>query len=922
MAVNSIAGAIKWTGLASDTDFGKVVQQLVAIERRTITRQETWKNEWLKKLTAINGLGTRLSAIKLDARSYDTREKLLTRSAVSSDEKVLTLSNLATAPTGVYEVEVGANIQEKVGSGSYKADEPIGYNVNKDANGFLLGTDGKYVLLPWVTEDYLKDNEISLGDNGYPADLDGLRTDLLCREKDGYLVDHEDKPVFDATHPDIATNPDPETGLPVPVTDAETGLPVDINGDIVYEALTPFPPGAGPQPLTITMGGKTLSLKFAPRAEPGNDQGLYNGEMTMQELADTINATVNAKDYDGPKISAAVIFDKTRSGETYNRLVITGGEGGSANHITISDPTNLGLNKKRFDEPVTTSLVGTTARPKIAEGSAYTGNSNKTITFVALNTGVLGEKDINISWADTEGNRGSFILKAADWDPVNQRMKEDVEVIQGLKLNFDPGANGNFIANEAFTIDCQVPVMQQAADSGLAVSDKWIHQGWADMTSPVTFGASGRFDFSYAGFNYSVPVADGLGLSGLADAINNYSQNPGVMATIINDGMGTATSYKLVLTGAHTGVEHGIEILSSTTLNRLPCTPDKFEHARYAANSMSRFDGYPNDGVSWLQRPTNEVGDVIAGTVVNLAGVGKAVISIKNNVTDMANKIKSLVESVNLTKAFIKQNTKWGGGKLVSNVLSDGTIERGTEGGEESGIMIGNYGFQISLSELDKLMTRAIFTMDDYIEARFPDVSTRAGLKPAEKRELYDQYLKDNGLLYTRLSDIGIRSDQSNEGVYVIEESRLTECLSQNPEAVIKLFTFTNGGSDFPAGNTVLVYEDEDDRPRLSGFAVQLGYRMADLTRASDVIDPDTGKVYRPAKGITTVLAENYNNIISGSDGNGGIDAKIAREEKRIQLYQQRLEQKFARLEKALAQLNSLSETVSSQLAQLTNNSK
>jgi flagellar capping protein FliD len=377
-----------------------------------------------------------------------------------------------------------------------------------------------------------------------------------------------------------------------------------------------------------------------------------------------------------------------------------------------------------------------------------------------------------------------------------------------------------------------------------------------------------------------------------------------------------------VLTGAHTGTEHGLEILSTTSLNRMDCSPDKFEHARLASNSMTRFDGYPNDGVTWLQRPTNEVGDVIEGTVVNLMGVGKATITIKNNVSEMATKIKSLVESVNLTKGFIKQNTKWGGGKLVSNLLSNGTVERKTEGGEENGIMIGNYGFQISLSELDRLMTRAIFSVDEFIEAKFPDAGERAKLSRAEKQDLYDQYLEDNGLLYTRLSDIGIRSDQSQEGVYVIEESRLTECLSRNPEAVLKLFTFTNGDNDFPIGNTVVAHLDEAARPRLSGFAVQLGFRMSDLTRANDVIDPQTGQVVKSAKGITKVLAENYKNIISGSDGKGGIDAKIAREERRIEQYKNRLEQKFTRLEMALAQLNRSSDNLTSQLDQLNNNSK
>jgi hypothetical protein len=280
----------------------------------------------------------------------------------------------------------------------------------------------------------------------------------------------------------------------------------------------------------------------------------------------------------------------------------------------------------------------------------------------------------------------------------------------------------------------------------------------------------------------------------------------------------------------------------------------------------------------------------------------------------MANKIKAVVESVNMTTAFIKQQTKWGKGKLVSNVLSNGSMARSTEGGEANGIMIGNYGFQISQSEINRLMSRPIFTVDDFMKARYPDESERARRSREESQELYDKYLEDNGLIYMRLSDIGIKFDpgEEGEGRYNIEESRLTECLTRNPEAVIKLFTFTNANSDFPLP-TVVVHLDEEPRPILSGFAVQLGYRMSDLTRVNDVIEPGTGNIIKPAKGIAKVLAENYSNIISG------IDSKIARENKRIDQYEQRLTLKFSRLETALAQLNSLSDRVASQMAQLNN---
>ena len=917
MAVSTISGAIKWTGLASDTDFGRVVQQLVAIEQRTITRQQKWKSEWVNKLAAINGLDTRLSALKMDAQGYSKREDLLSRAAVSSDEKVATITNLSTAPPGIYDVEVGSNIREKFASGSYEAGKPIGLKLSKGLTGALVGADGKPFIKPGGTN-------YELDVNGYPVDASNQpRLDLLYYTNEaGNIIDSEGRLLTAEGYINAdGQHIERESGDVLDEFDLdENGYPTDkVTKKIRYDLLAPLPAGVEPPPLTITMGGKTLSLEFDPLAEPGTP-GVYNGSFTLAGLADSINAAAEEPGYNGPKVSAEVVIDKTRSGKTYSRLVITGGEGGSANSITVSDPdpTNLGLGQKRFDEPMLTSLLGTTARPKIAEGSVYTGHSNKSILFVPTTTGVLGQNDITISWHDTEGNRGTFTIKADDW--ANGK-RDDIEILQGLKINFDFGTMGNFIANEAFTIDCQVPVMQQAADSGMAATDKWIHQGWPDQTSPVTFGGPGRFDFSYAGENYSVNISDGLGLSGLAEAINKYAKNPGVIASIINDGMGTATSYKLVLTGAHTGVEHGIEILSTTNLNRMSCKPENFEQARRASNSMTRFDGYPNDGSSWLQRSTNEVSDVIEGTVVNLMGIGKTTITIKNNVTEMINKIKALVQSVNSTKGFIKEHTKWGGGKLVSNVLSDGSLERSTEGGEANGIMIGNYGFQISLSEIDKLMTRPIFSVNDFIEARYPDAPERARISLERKHELYNEYLEANGLAYTRLSDIGIISNPELQGAYVIEESKLSECLSRNPDAVIKLFTFVNGETDFPVGNTVVTHLDEAPRPRLQGFALQLGFRMSDLTRVNDVIDPATGQIVKPAKGITKVLAENYNNIISGSDGKGGIDAKIARETKRIEQYQQRLEQKFSRLEAALAQLNGTSERVSSQLAQLNKSS-
>lgn len=916
---SSISGAIKWTGLASNTDFASVVDQLVAIEQRTITKQETWQSQWQEKLTAINTLDTRLVALKLGAQSYDSRDKLLSRKGTSSDETVATINNTSTAATGVYSVTVGNSIQEIIASKTYKDGQAIGGGspaMNAaghylDANGKVVGTTepaDENVLkavagklgLSGVTYNAATKEYVEEGANVIVARLDDSGTgpaDWKIVEYNG-LADGEDIAV-------ISSDNNKSGRLELVLADDGTtiGAATVATADIYYT------------PLAIEMGGQTLTLAYDPTGTADETSvGLYHENMNMETLAKVINNTVDSDPTGMPAVKAAILYDKTRSGETYSRLTISGLEGGLKNHITVSDPTDLCLDRNSVDDPITNSWVGSQPQPLVSSASNYTGHVNKSITVVATNfsgKGVLGTDTIEFSWADTCGNSGKFTISSADWDQTNNCLKEDVEILQGVKINFDGSGGTNIIKNEAFTIDCQAPVMQKAADIGLSQTDKWVHQGVADLTSPVNKGSGGIFAYSYAGREYSLKITAEVGLSGLAELINNDSSNPGITASVLNDGMGTATSYKLVLSGNQAGAEYGIHILDSTSLSNMPTGPETWDHAREASNSMCRIDGYPNDGTTWIQRIGNEVGDVIDGVVVTLQGSGTTQITVQNDVSGMTTKIKELVEAVNYAKTYIKEQTKYGGGKLVSKVLKDGSFSRETEGGDASGVMIGNYGFQISQSEIDGLMTKAIFTCAEYIAAVDPGGAKESLLSQPEQKALYDKYLEDNGLIYMRLSDIGIVSDPDNNGLYKIEESVLREALTKNPEAVIKLFTFT---SDDSMG-TYKKYEDEDARPALAGWAVNMGYKMSDLTRSDDVIDSSTGNVLQPAKGITKVLAANYTNIISG------IDDKIAREEKRISIYRDRLEAKFARLETLLSQLNNQSESLSAQLSQLESSS-
>jgi flagellar hook-associated protein 2 len=261
----------------------------------------------------------------------------------------------------------------------------------------------------------------------------------------------------------------------------------------------------------------------------------------------------------------------------------------------------------------------------------------------------------------------------------------------------------------------------------------------------------------------------------------------------------------------------------------------------------------------------------------------------------MRDKIVQLVQSINFCKTFIVENTKWGGSNLQVNVNDDsGDISTSRE--TANGLMIGNYGFQIAQSKLDSFMNTSLvpFSQD-------PSLDTKAKL---EKRE---KYYEDNGLIYTTMADIGITSDPDNQGLYKVEQSKLLSCIQQNPEAVIKLFTFSDEYVDIgPDGKEVPV--------TIRGAALALGEEMTKLTSTTDVTN-SSGDVIQKGKGIMVTLQDNYESIIAN------IDAKIAREERRIQAVRQRLTDRFNRLELSLQTLQDKQSQLESSLSSLSSNS-
>ncbi len=471
--------------------------------------------------------------------------------------------------------------------------------------------------------------------------------------------------------------------------------------------------GAAGATLTITVGSSTVTLV------EGVD---YNSTDTIDQLA----AAINAADAAGSDIleDVVTVTDKDRSGTIYKRLVITAKSGGTANAVSVSDPTGLNMDINSIDSPHSgSSWLGSST---VSSGGTYLGSTNKTFTFRIASTGNVGTDSILIEWADNEGNSGKVTVDAA---------ATSFDVFQGVTISLSAGT---VFKDDSFTIDAYNPTLQAAQDSGLAQVEQRVHDGFRDLITPVT-STAGEFVYRYEGVETSVSIDPKTTLQGLASAINNDPNNRGVVATIINDGQNTSTSYHLVLTGKHTGAEHSISIVSDS-LDNFTASESTFETAQKASNAMIKVDGYPSDASGYIQRSSNTVSDILEDISLELKGTGSSTVTVSNDIAAIQKNIEALVNSINFVQDYIRQETEY---------------DRDTK---TSGVMLGNYTYDIVKTEINRILAESV-----------PGLS------------------RDTDV-YSHLSQIGIKTDPDQNGRWIVESTTLRKALNNDLEAVAKLF--------------------------------------------------------------------------------------------------------------------------------------
>ncbi|MBI5408131.1 MAG: flagellar filament capping protein FliD [Nitrospirae bacterium] len=273
----------------------------------------------------------------------------------------------------------------------------------------------------------------------------------------------------------------------------------------------------------------------------------------------------------------------------------------------------------------------------------------------------------------------------------------------------------------------------------LASEEKEVHSGVTASTTVINNSGSDKvFQYTYAGTQRTLTVANGKTLDDLKNLINDDASNPGVTATVVNDGTGSS-AYKLIITGKDPGATKTITIDAGTTLDGTGSTTD-FRSTTFTQKKTAADADFTVDGLQ-IKRSSNSITDVIAGVTVTLKKASaSSTITVAADRSAIKTQIDSFVTAYNDVVSFFSTNMAYDSVTKTSGILAgEGTarnvhnqlrsIISSTVSGQPEGLnMLANIGIttdsETGLLETDSstLETKLGSSLDDVAEL-FKDTS-------------------------------------------------------------------------------------------------------------------------------------------------------------------------------------------------------
>jgi len=101
-----LSGLINFQGLGSGTDFSSIIAQLKQIESIPMQRMQTWKADWQNRATAFESVLQTMRDAKASLSLIDSRDKFITKLAVSSKPEIASVSATGSALDGTHSIDV------------------------------------------------------------------------------------------------------------------------------------------------------------------------------------------------------------------------------------------------------------------------------------------------------------------------------------------------------------------------------------------------------------------------------------------------------------------------------------------------------------------------------------------------------------------------------------------------------------------------------------------------------------------------------------------------------------------------------------------------------------------------------------------------------------------------------------------------
>ena len=169
--------------------------------------------------------------------------------------------------------------------------------------------------------------------------------------------------------------------------------------------------------------------------------------------------------------------------------------------------------------------------------------------------------------------------------------------------------------------------------TALARKNSWQSTGVEGRDSAIATTA-GDFSYTVDGKQTTVTVTANMTLEQLMNAINNDEDNPGVTASIMDDGSGSTSAFHLVLVSKETGEDNAVTIDTNET--------DLTFNEIQAAGTLNA--QFTLNGISY-QRDSNTIDDAITGVTLELVGQGSSIVKVSSDTSAIAEKITALVDA-------------------------------------------------------------------------------------------------------------------------------------------------------------------------------------------------------------------------------------------------------------------------------------